>query len=114
LQQVANFPLYFIIACSRELGYELKGGYSAETPYLNLQEGGYTAHPPALATNVTTEDSRALDELTLAGNYEALHGISMSADSRMRLTEWYVTFLQTHSQHMGSIRSLAVLRTILH
>jgi len=114
LQHVANFPLYFIIACSRELGYELKGSYSSETPFLNLQEGGYTSYPPALATDVTTEDSRSLDELTHAASYDDLYNIFMGADRRMRLTEWYVAFLQAHSQHMSSIRSLAVLRTILH
>ena len=42
VSDVANFPLYFIIHCSRFLGYDIKGNYSADTPHLNLHEGGFT------------------------------------------------------------------------
>jgi hypothetical protein len=38
----------------------------------------------------------------------------MSAAMRMRLTEWYIAFLQRHTQHMSNIRSLQVLQAILH
>ena len=112
--QVANFPLYFIINCSRQLGYELKGNYSEETPHLDLQEGGYTAHPPALAPFMSDADGAALSRLLEAESYEKLLEIEMSAAMRMRLTEWYVAFLQRHTQHMGNIRSLQVLQSILH
>src|ERR1019366_7795268 len=30
---IANFPLFFIIHCSREFGFELKGSYNTQTPY---------------------------------------------------------------------------------
>jgi DNA repair protein RecO (recombination protein O) len=114
LNGVANFPLYFIIQCSRALGYDLKGNYSAATPHLNLQEGGFTATPPVLIPFASDDEARALDLLLKAHDYEALPQVEMNGTLRMRLIEWYVTFLQQHTQYMGSLRSLPVLKTILH
>lgn len=110
----SNFPLYFIIQCSRALGYELKGNYKADTPHLNLREGGYSEQPPAVMPFALDEDARALDQLLRAADYDMLRQIEMNGAMRMRLIEWYVSFLQLHTQHMGNIRSLPVLRAILH
>ena len=111
---VGNFPLYFIINCSRELGYELKGNYSPGTPHLNLQEGGYTAGLPSLPPYMDDADCRMLTTLIATGNYDTLEHTEMTSAMRMRLTEWYIAFLQRHTQHMSNIRSLQVLQTILH
>ena len=113
-KDVANFPLFFIIECSRELGYELKGSYCEATPYLNLQEGGYTHNPPPAVPFTSDGDARALDLLLSAGDSSSISSVVMNADMRLRLIDWYVAFLQQHTQHMGNIRSLSVLRTILH
>lgn len=114
LAAVGNFPLYFIMQCSRELGFDLKGDYSADTPHLNLQEGGFTHHPPAAAPFMNDEDARALSALQQAGTYTALAGVELNGDMRLRLIDWYIGFLQLHTQHLSSIRSLSVLRAILH
>jgi len=114
LQAIANFPLYFIIQCSRIMGYELKGGYSEETPYLNLQEGAFTSNPPLLHHYLNDEDARAIDHLLPIEDVYKLAEIQLSAATRFRLLEWYIAFLQQHSQHMGNIKSMAVLQAILH
>lgn len=111
---IANFPLFFIIHCSREFGFELKGNYNSLTPHLNLQEGGFTGQAPSAMPFINSEDAAILNLLIKAGDYEALKHIQMNADMRLRLLEWYVTFLQQHTQHMGNIRSLPVLRAVLH
>ncbi|MFI5195906.1 MAG: DNA repair protein RecO [Chitinophagales bacterium] len=112
--KVANFPLFFIINCSRILGFELKGEYSSKTPHLNMQDGGFTAHVPSAIPFTNDEDAHTLYRLLKIDNYEGLGDIEMNAAMRLRLIDWYVTFLQTHTQHMGNIRSLPVLRAILH
>ncbi|MBC7554632.1 MAG: DNA repair protein RecO [Taibaiella sp.] len=111
---VGNFPLYFIIACSRDMGYELKGSYSNETPFLNLEDGGYTAYAPATMQLITNEDGAALQQLLTVQDTNDLYLIEMSAATRARLLEWYIAFLQTHSQHMDNIRSISILHAILH
>ncbi len=113
-QDIGNFPLYFIIMCSHRMGFELKGDYNAETPYLNLHEGGYTAHPPALPPFIPESDVRILTQLLHAPDIETFKQIAMNGTMRARLLEWYIAFLQQHSQHMGNIRSLSVLHTVLH
>jgi len=112
--EIANFPLYFIINCSRLMGYEIKGSYSAATPHLDIQEGGFTSHIPKMPPFVNDEDALALSVLLKIGDIRILHTAEMNAAIRFRLLEWYVAFLQNHSQHMGNIRSLHILQTILH
>ena len=113
LRGVANFPLYFIIQCSRELGFELKGSYSSQTPYLSMEEGEFISQSPAAAI-IATEDVVGLSELLDVADFEMLQRVQLSAMVRMRLIDWYIAFMQLHTQHMGPIRSLTVLRTILH
>ena len=114
VKSVANFPLFFIIHCSKEFGVEPHGNYSATTPYLNLEEGGFTEHVPAVAVAVTDDDTRSLDQLLRITDLGELQVITLNADIRLRLIDWYVAYLQKHTQHMGNIRSLSILRTILH
>ncbi len=114
LHDVANFPLFFIIQCSRELGYNIKESYSKETPYLNLQDGGFTEHMPAQASIISDDEARLLSALLDVSELKDLNAVEMNADIRLRLIDWYVAYLQQHTQHMGNIRSLSVLRAILH
>ncbi len=109
----ANFPLYFALECSRYLGYELSGAFSETTPYLNLAEGGFSAHPPQEGTRVTTEDAAALAQLMQLQHFEELGSVALNGESRQRLLEWFLDFLARHTDHMGTVRSLAVLHAIL-
>ncbi|HTM66098.1 MAG TPA: DNA repair protein RecO [Flavipsychrobacter sp.] len=111
---VANFPLYFVMELSRTLGYELNGDYSEATPHLNLYEGGYSGHPPQMRPFVADEDAKMLSELMHQRELNDLKNVKMNGVMRFRLLDWYIEFLQQHSQHLGTIKSLPVLREILH
>jgi DNA repair protein RecO (recombination protein O) len=111
---VANFPLYFIIQCSRQLGYDIRGQHSSETPHLNLVDGSYTSHAPLISPFVSDEDAIALGKLLQVEEYSQLNTISMNSQMRFRLLDWYIAFLHQHAQHLGNIRSLTVLQAILH
>lgn len=114
LEKVANFPLYFIIHCGKYFGYNILGTYSADTPYVNFLEGVYTASPPANGALLYDSDVAILSQLTETDDLENLHLISLNAASRNRLLDWYILFLQHHTQHLGNLRSLEILRIILH
>ena len=111
--QVANFPLFFIIQCSKVLGYDLKDIYTNEKQNVNTQEEGFLTHASAMPF-INDEDTTILNRLLLADNYIALEHIEMNADIRLRLIDWFVVYLQQHTQHMGNLKSLSVLRAILH
>ena len=112
--EVANFPLYFTIKCCEVLGFSINGTYSGETPHLNLYDGGFSEHTQQDEPYVTDEDARNLGALLQAYKEEDLHKVMMSGDSRFRLLDWFIAFLHRHSQHMGAIKSLLVLRTVMH
>ncbi len=114
MEGVANFPLYFIVLCSRALGYELAGQWSEATPHLNLREGGFTAEAPVVRPFVADEEAAALARILAVPRMEDLGAIEMNAGMRFRLIDWYLEFLHQHTQHLGVIKSLGVLRTILH
>lgn len=114
IESVANFPLYFIVLCSRMLGYDLAGEWSERTPHLNLREGGFTAEAPMVRPFVPDEDAAALGRLLKIAAMKDLHTVEMNAGQRFRLIDWHLEFLHQHTQHLGPIKSLGVLRAILH
>ncbi len=114
VEAVANYPVFFAMQCSRALGYELAGQWSEETPYLNLIEGGFTPDPPFAGTTVTTDDAAALARMLRVKQFDELAAIELNGAGRQRLLEWYLQFLQRHTEHMRPVKSLAVLQTVLH
>ncbi len=112
--EVANFPIYFALQITRFFGYDIKGAYSAQTPYLNLEEGGFSNHVPAVPPFVHDHEAKAISQLLHRPVFSVQADVQLSADSRYRLLDWLVAYLQQHTQHLGEIRSLTVLRTILH
>ncbi len=79
-----------------------------------MQDGAFTATPPRMDTYLQDDDAIALSKLLLVDEVLELQNISLNGETRNRLLDWYIDFMHSHTQHMGNIRSLAVLRTILH
>jgi DNA repair protein RecO (recombination protein O) len=109
-----NFPVYFIAQVSRFMGYEIQGSYGSTTPHLNLREGAFTDKAPVIKPYVADEDARALSELLRIKDFPELQKVELNAAARFRLLDWYLEFLHQHTQHMGTIKSLAVLQAVLH
>lgn len=112
--QLANFPIWFIIRCSRLLGYNITGAFSERTPYLSAQEGAFTAQPSPQGIQLHTDEVAALARLLSLADIQQLQQVEMNARARNNLLDWLIEFLHHHTQHMGAIRSLDVLRAILH
>ncbi|HXS35918.1 MAG TPA: DNA repair protein RecO [Flavipsychrobacter sp.] len=114
VEDVANFPLYFVLQCGRLLGYELKGSYTANTPHLDLHEGGFSSQAPVVTPFVNDTDAKALAQLLRINAVSELKAVDMNSTMRYRLLDWYIAFLHQYTQHLGNIKSLAVLQAILH
>ncbi|MCB0698540.1 MAG: DNA repair protein RecO [Chitinophagales bacterium] len=114
VDKVGNYPLYFSRECCNMLGYNITGNYSAKTPHLNMQEGGFTAFPPIQRPFMTDEDARLVGLLLDVRSLESVSQIPMNGATRFRLLDWFIEFMHSHTQHMGEIKSLPVLRAVLH
>lgn len=114
LNKAGNYPLYLMIQCSNMLGYNINGSYSEDTPYLSLLEGGFIQHPPAEQPYVNDNEARLLDQLLNSETLESARNVEMSSDARAHLLDWMLAFMRNHTQHMGEIKSLPILREILH
>ena len=102
---IANFPLFFIMQCANILGYDIKENEGALMQGIPLIPGAIT---------LSEGDIHVLNALLQVTDVKDLKKISMNAVLRFRLLDWYIEFLQQHTQHMGQIKSLAVLQAILH
>lgn len=114
VNDVANFPLYFIAVCSKMLGYDVKGNYSTHTPFLNIVEGGFSEHTPLSGPLVTNDQAFRLSSLLRIESLQEIKTVEMNAMTRHQLLEWYLDFLHYYCQHLGEIKSLRVLQAILH
>ncbi len=112
--KIANYPIFFVIHCSRLLGYDINGHYTAHTPYLDMVEGAFSQHPPVQSSSLSDSEVRLLSDLMQCDNISTIANVDMHATQRFNLLDWYISFLHTHTQHMGNIKSLQVLRAILH
>lgn len=111
---IANFPVYFVIQCSKLLGYEIHGEFCDRTPYLNMQDGAFTDHMPIAGPYANDDEACALSLLLQVNTTHALAGIRLNADIRNGILDWLLEFLRQHTQHFSTIKSLDVLRAILH
>lgn len=112
---IANYPLFFTIQCGKHFGYNVLGNFCEETPYLNAIEGVFSAQPPSVANTLEENDIHAIAALIKLSDINDLNGVvGLNAFARNRILDWYIQFLQHHTQHLSNLRSLEVLRTILH
>jgi DNA repair protein RecO (recombination protein O) len=112
--EIANLPLHFTIQCSKLLGYEIHGEYTKDTPHLNIREGAFTHQMPAIPPYASDDEAKALSALLKADNIKGISAIQLNAEIRNRILDWLLEFLKQHTQHMSSLKSLEILRTILH
>lgn len=111
---VANYPIFFLFQCGNILGYELKGDYSENTPYLNISDGGFSSIPPQNPPYLSQEECSFFSRLYHISTWEESENFKIDAKFRYTIIDWYLAFLKVYCEHLGSIKSLSLLRTILH
>lgn len=110
---VANLPLYFILHLASELGFQIQGAYSAETPVLGLREGFFIREVPLHPYYLVDEDARITSQIINIKTYKELESIYLNKDKRRQLLEAYQQYMKLHIADFGEIRSLSILQEIL-
>jgi DNA repair protein RecO (recombination protein O) len=108
----ANLPLYFTLHLSGELGFKIQGEYSSSSPFLDLQEGRFTASKPSHTYYLDGVLAESTSQLLAINFYNDLEGLSFSRGIRKQLLQSYQNYIALHVHDFGEIKSISVLQEI--
>ena len=106
-------PLYFTLHLAGELGFQLQGTYSTQTPVLDLQEGIFVNEIPLHPYYLETSMARTTSELAALAFYNDLEHFQLNRSLRRELLVAYQTFMSLHIPDFGEMRSFRILQEIL-
>lgn len=110
-ESIAHYPLCYLMALSRYLGFHPAGQYSRDTPFFDLQEGAFTPtlpnHPAYLAETLAAK----LEDVILTPPTEA-HLLKSTREERRELLKQLVLYYQLHLEGMGNVHAHEVLQSL--
>ncbi len=109
----ANLPLYFMLHLATESGFQLQGGFSAETPVLNLKEGIYTIEEPSHPEFITGFIAETISKIQGIQFYNDLENIKLNRQTRAQVLSVLLQYMSYHITDFKELKSLPVLREIL-
>ena len=109
----ANLPLYFTLHLGTELGFQLQGEYSVETPMVDFAEGQFVASSPLHSNYIEGELAKITSKINSISFYSDLEKIKLGRNARRQLLEAYQTYMALHVQDFGEMRSWKVLQEVL-
>jgi DNA repair protein RecO (recombination protein O) len=110
---LANLPLFFTLHLAGFFGFSIEDVYSAQTPYLDLQEGRFVAEHPQHPYVLEGALSYNTAQLLRARQPHELHEVALNQETRRTLLQAYRTFYALHVPDFGELRTLAVMQTVL-
>jgi DNA repair protein RecO (recombination protein O) len=109
----ANLPLYFTLHLAAELGFQMQGKYSRQTPILDLREGMFVTERPSHPYYLEDTQAEITSRLLAIQFYNDLENIHLNRTIRRELIQAYQTYLALHIADFGEMKSLAILQEIL-
>ena len=97
--QMIHLPNYFCAQISQMMGYDLSAYFSNQN---------------STELTITEEQAGYLKALALKNPNLPLNELKVSASLRSELLDWQIQFLHNHSQHMSALKSLSIIKQILH
>ncbi len=108
-----NLPLYFTLHLSSELGFQMQGNYSQQTPFFDLKEGMFIAEKPLHVYYMEGLLAQTTSQLLAVKFYNDLEYILLNRNLRRELLTAYQTYLSLHIHDFGEMKSFAILQEIL-
>jgi DNA repair protein RecO (recombination protein O) len=110
---VSNLPLYFTLHLGGELGFQLQGVYSRQTPILDLQEGEFTSDKPAHPHFIDGYEAEVLSQINNITFYNDLEQVKLNRETRRKLLQYMQQYIALHVHDFGQLKSLQVLQEVL-
>ena len=112
--EMGNYPIYFTLSCAAYLGYAIQGVYSENTPYLSITDATFTASATGDSTVLKTDALMLLSAIMQCASIKELTLVKSNSQTRKEVLDWLLLFLKQHTEHMHTMKSLAIIHSILH
>jgi DNA repair protein RecO (recombination protein O) len=109
----ANFPLFFALHLAGFFGFRINDEYSEKHPYLDLQEGNFTAERPDHPHFLEEKQAMVTSQLLKTMQPQELEEVRLNHDFRRNLLYSYERYYALHIQDFGTMKTLPVLRELL-
>jgi len=113
-ENIANFPIYFLLELSRHLGIYPDNNYSEERPTFDMDNGRFTSEPLSFLENPAKHGtlSRHLSFILGQSPETALNYKILGEDRRLLLT-LLLQYYECHLPNFGDIQSVGILQEVL-
>ena len=110
---IANFHLIFLLQLTRYLGFAPTNNYSVSNNYFDMMAGKFTVFPPEHPWFVKSPESGLLSQL-FGLNYKSAAEFKPDQSFRQNILTLILEYYGLHIGNKLNIKSLEVLRLILH
>ncbi|WP_315819945.1 hypothetical protein [Paraflavitalea speifideaquila] len=109
----ANFSLFFALHLTSFYGFRFSDDYSAEHPFLDLQEGEFVTEHPIHPYFLQGQYSFITSQLLKVMQPHELKQVQLNQDMRRVLLKAYETFYALHVADFGALKTLPILQEVL-
>jgi DNA repair protein RecO (recombination protein O) len=114
---LANFALFYTLQLSHFFGFRISEPdptvLKSDSLFLDLQEGNFTDEQPAHQYFLSGEDAWISAQLLQTRQPAELEQLKLHHQKRRQLIASYLNYYALHLQDFGTLRSLAVMQTVL-
>jgi len=108
---IANFHIAFLCRLTIFLGFQPNMDKSAGNRYFDFKQATFVDIPPFHKQYLNTTTAQFLDVL-MRMNYQNMHLYRFSRDQRAEILDHILEYYRLHTQGMGDLKSLSVLKEV--
>ena len=109
----ANMPLFFALHISHFFGFKIDDNFSAEYPFLDLQEGNFIDDRPHHPHFMEGENAELTAHLLKIMVPVELDDLKMNHFKRRELLSKYIDYYALHIQDFGQMKTMMIMQEVL-
>ena len=110
---IGNFHLIFLLQLTRFLGFAPTNNYTPDYPFFDMIVGKFVLMPPDHPQYLKERGSATLHEI-LKTNFQNSNNVKIDSELRVSMLQFMLDYYELHIGSKLSLKSLEVVRDILH